>query len=86
MRAVDTAAMATVEPAASYPCWVTRTRSWSATMVTMTALWIARIWEYDPGAQAIHVLITDGSDQRQFILRRPENADLYDFIVAHRRD
>ncbi len=52
----------------------------------MAALWIARIWEYDPEAKTIHVLITDGSDQRQFILERSENAALYDFVAAHLRD
>lgn len=55
-------------------------------MGAMTALWIARIWEYDACAEAIHVLITDGSDQRRFVLRRSENAALYEFIVAHRHD
>ena len=54
--------------------------------VDMAALWIARIWEYDPEAKTIHVLITDGSDQRQFILERSENEALYDFVAAHLRD
>ena len=54
--------------------------------VAMAALWIARIWQYDPEAKTIHVLITDGSDQRQFLLERSENAALYDFVAAHRCD